>query len=419
MDQPKYAHKRTKIEVKVYGLGLLVQFLYNHFYINQFILFVVGCFFYRLGFTFPLFIFIIIQGVCIWFQHKAPLVDAARRNAFNKWVNDSMFQNGSESCNFLNELLKKCWEKMLPDCFGDAITPYMDRAFGPVVPFFVNYLHFTHFSFGYHPPKILQVVSDQAIASEQPANTITLQAAAVLANEIRTQCTFKLLKLIPCDLYFDDIVLYAPLRLIVESPEQNKFLNTSIITAIAFTAVEPLVLLHANIYFNGFNISKIPLVSYLIGLFVEYQANLIVSRGQCVVWDWITNNFTFRHLTRSSTLDSEDLFKGIATKNKRFESLKRFSMPNDAVERYDETRKMYWERTQSAKLEPNERLINMDPPHGVETEPVFKYREVKKECVDKETQTQFKNPAKPKPKNRPMSQSQTQFREQVLPNSNT
>ena len=158
MEKPKYAHKRTEIKIHVYGLGLLLQFLYNHFYLNQFLLFVIGCFFYHWGYTFPLFIFIIIQGVCIWFQHKAPLVDAARNQAFKKWVNDSMFQNGSESCNFLNELLKTCWEKMLPDSFGDSLCPFADRTFSNYVPFFVNYLHFTHFSFGYHPLKIIQVV---------------------------------------------------------------------------------------------------------------------------------------------------------------------------------------------------------------------------------------------------------------------
>lgn len=412
MEEPKYACKRTKIDHHVYGLGLLLQFFYNHFFFNQFCLFVVGCFFYHWGYTFPLFLFIIVQGICIWFQHKAPLVDAARRQTFNKWVKDSMIQAGSESCNFLNELLKACWEKMLPDSFGDSICPYADRAFANYVPFFVNYLHFTHFSFGYHPLRILQVVSDQTAASEQPANTISLQAAAVVANELRIQCTFKLFKLIPCDLYFDDIALYAPVRVIVESPEQNIFLNTSIITAIAFTAIEPVVLLHANIYFNGFNVSKIPLVGYLIGLFVETQANSIVSKGQCVVWDWITNSFFFRHLTRSSTQDSEELFKGIATKNKRFESLKRFSMPNDAVERYDKTRKMYWERTKNAKLEPNEKLIQMDPPHGVETEPVFKYREEKNETTDKATQTP-RNNTKAKPKTRQISQSQGQFKSQM------
>lgn len=383
---PIYAHKRTKVQIKIYGIGSILNFLYNYFFFVQVVLFVVGCFCYRIGQTFPLFLFVIVEGVSIWFQYKAPLVDADRREAFTKWVNDSIVQSGSESCNFLNQLLKACWEKMLPDNFAESAMPIADRVFGAYVPFFINYLHFTNFSIGYSPPRILQIVTDQANTSETPSNSMTLQAAVLFANELRFRCTFKILRLIPCDLYADDIVVYAPLKLIIEAPEENKFLNTSIITAIAVTAVQPIRLLHANIYFNGFNASKLPLVRYLIGLFFERQANSLITNEECVVWDWITNTFSFRHTTRPWTSMSNELFSGIATESKIFDKLTRFSMPNEAVQRYDETRKMYYERTYKVQLAPNEKLIQMSPANGAETEPVFFYREEKKESVDVEVQ---------------------------------
>ncbi|OHT01054.1 hypothetical protein TRFO_01609 [Tritrichomonas foetus] len=388
MGKTNTEHKRIKIDIKLYGIGVPLQFLYDHWFTSQIVFFIFSCFCYQWGWTFPLFLFVIIEGIMIWFQHKAPRIDAERRKAFNAWINDSIVQSGGESCNFVNSLLDMCFEKMLPDTFSNILCPIASRVFQQTVPFFINYLQFTAFSFGYTPPKILQVVSDQTQASKTPANSISLNGSFLFANEIRFACNFKILRLIPCTLVVKDIVLYAPVQLIIESPEENKFLNTSIITAIAFTATQPLVLLHANIYFNGFCVSKIPLANHLISLFVEHQANLLVSKGECVVWDWITNTFSFRHLSRSCTKVSQELFQDIATKDNRFDAHTRFSLSNDTIQRYDETRKMYWERTNKAKLAPNEKLIQMAPPAGAETEPVFFYREEKKECVNISIQTQ-------------------------------
>ena len=111
-----------------------------------------------------------------------------------------------------------------------------------------------------------------------------------------------------------------------------------------------------------------------------------MANGECVVWDWIRNNFSLRNISRPESALSNDLFSPIAQKSNLNTKLGRFSLSNDVVARYDQMRKIYWDRTKNAKVKPNEMLLNMSPRNGQDTEPVFSFYEEKKETVDVATQ---------------------------------
>ena len=154
----------------------------------------------------------------------------------------------------------------------------------------------------------------------------------------------------------------------------------------AFTMVNRPVVLSSNIYLNGFNLTRIPMAQYLLSLIFEHFISLILANGECVVWDWIRNNFSLRNISRPESALSNDLFSPIAQKSNLNTKLGRFSLSNDVVARYDQMRKIYWDRTKNAKLKPNEMLLNMSPRNGQDTEPVFSFYEEKKETVDVATQ---------------------------------
>ncbi|KAH0794920.1 hypothetical protein GPJ56_001197 [Histomonas meleagridis] len=365
---------RIKIEIKYYGIGKVVYFIYNNFFLLRVLLFILGCLFLSIGVKLPFFIFFFIEIAVAWCRFKAPLIDQERREQFKKWVNESIVASGGESCHFANLLFENVYSKMITDTYSDFLCPIASSTLQGLLPFFVKNLNFTAISFGSNPPKLLQAVTE-----EPPfPNSLSLQIATVLANDISLSCDFTIFR-VPFTVVIKDIVLYAPVRVIIESPEHNVFSNTSVITSMAFTAVKPPIVLSANIYLNGFCINRIPMVMYLISIIAEHFISLILANGECIVWDWITNKLSMRHIKRPESALSYQLFHTIADKSKADKDYGRFSFSNDAIERFDETRKMYWERAQKTPLKPNEILLPMSPAHGNETEPVFPFYPERKE----------------------------------------
>ena len=380
---------RVKIEIKYYGVGKLIYFIYNNFFLFRVFLFLLGCFFLSKGIMLPFFIFFFVEVLAAWCRFKAPLLDQDRREQFKKWVNESIVASGGESCHFANLLLENAYNKMLPDTYSSFLCPIASSTLQPLLPFFVKNLKFTAISFGYNPPKLLQAVTEEPPFN----NSLSLQIATVFSNDISLSCNFTIFR-IPFTVVIKDIVLYAPLRVIIESPERNVFSNISVITSMAFTTVKPPVVLSSSIYLNGFLITRIPMVQYLLSIIIEHFISLILANGECIVWDWITNKISLRHIRRPESALSYNLFHTIAEKNKFDQDYGRFSYPNDAIERFEETRKMYWERASKVPLKPNEILLPMGPNHGVETEPVFPFYEERKEYRNVATQSETAELAK-------------------------
>lgn len=371
---------RVKIEIRYFGVGKIIRFVYENFLLIRIVLFILSCFLLSYRIRFPFFIAALVELLTLWCKFKAPMLDRERREEFEKWVNDSITANG-ESCHFANVLFDSCYEKMLPDTFSDFLCPIASSTLQGLVPFFVKNLNFKAISFGSKPPKLLQ-----AITEEPPFNnSLSLQLATVLSEDISLEVDFSIFK-VPFTFVIKDLVMYTDLRVIIESPEQNIFSNTSVITCMAFTMVNRPVVLSSNIYLNGFNLTRIPMAQYLLSLIFEHFISLILANGECVVWDWIRNNFSLRNISRPESALSNDLFSPIAQKSNLNTKLGRFSLSNDVVARYDQMRKIYWDRTKNAKLKPNEMLLNMSPRNGQDTEPVFSFYEEKKETVDVATQ---------------------------------
>ncbi|OHS92978.1 hypothetical protein TRFO_12170 [Tritrichomonas foetus] len=379
---------RVQIEIKLFGIGKVFKFLYDNFYFVQLFFFIVSCAFFYFGLRIPMFLFLFFECFIIWCQYRAPLIDQERRENFTKWVDSAMVAEGGESCHFMNAMLEQCFEKMFPDSLSPYLCRLAEETCELYKPGFVTDLKFTAMTYGYKPPKFLQVISEQAKACQSAPNSVSMTWYCVFANNMTFQCDFKMFG-IPIHLVMDDWVFYMPVQTIVESPEKNEFLNTPIITAVAFTYPEPLIVLHNNMWFNGFNFSLIPMCHYAFTQWFEASMAAMISFDEYMVWDWILNTYTFRHKTRTYSKLSEDLFKDIATLDtEKTPSYSRFSMPNDVVRRFDEKRKTDWERAYKTKVPPNEMLVMMAPPYQEENEPVFKYYEQKKPCSDVETQTE-------------------------------
>ena len=384
MDENK---NHVQIEIKLFGIGKVFQFIYDNFFLFQSFLFAISCFFCCFEIYIPMFLFLFFECFIIWCQYRAPLIDQQRREAFTKWVDSALVAEGGESCHFMNAMLDACFEKMFPDSFSPWLCDIAEWTLEGSLPGFVTDLKFTAMSYGYTPPKYLQVISDQAKACEDTPNSVTMTWYCVFYNNMRFACQFKMFG-IPIHIVMDDWVFYMPVQTVIESPEENKFLNTPIITAVSFSFTEDLIVLNNNMYFNGFNFAKLPLVHYGFAKFFESNMAAMMSDGNCLVWDWILNTYTYRHKTRKYSKLSEDLFKDIATldKDKTSPDYNRFSLPLDMVKAYDEKRKTDWDRAYKTKVPPNETLIMMAPPYQEENEPVFKFNPEVNQRSDVHTQ---------------------------------
>ena len=309
-------------------------------------------------------------------QFKAPLIAKKRKAEFLQFTQQSIRVDGAEDAHILNAFLQQAWCKMLPDSMSPFICDLIDYLFSSLLPFFFTDIHMEFFSFGKTPPKILQIVMEKSPFQ----SSVCARAAIVLSNELCLSGKMKLFK-IPLSLKISDVILYVPLRLFIESPESNRFTNLSPITAIAFTCAEKPIILSHTFLVNGFNACKIPLIGFLWTYMLEYFFSLILCDNNCVVWDWVTNKWSLRHISRACSEFSEDLFEPFGKKI-RGKDLPRFSLPDEALSRFDETRKALWERAQSVLLQPNEQLIGMSPNHGEETEPVFQFHMERSEQKD-------------------------------------
>ena len=380
--------RRVQIEIKLFGVGKVFKFIYDNFYLLQVIIFFAACIFVFFGITLPMFLFLLMECFIMYCQYRAPITDLEKREAFTKWFDSALVAAGGESCQFMNSMLQICFEKMFPDSLSPWLCQTAKDMAEAYRPSGMTDLNFTAMSYGYKPPKFIQVVSEQAKACQANPNSVTLTWYCIFYNNMRFSCDFKMFG-IPIHLVMDDWVFYMPVETTIETPEKNIFSHLPIITAVGFNFPERMKVLNNNIWVNGFNFAELPLVHYFFAnAFEDFMASLM-SDDNCMVWDWVYNTYTFRHRTRVHSLRSENLFKDIAILDEEKTShYPRFSIPMSTLEKFDEKRKTDWDRAYKAqkKLAPNETLIIMTPPYQDENDAVFKFQLAKKPCADAEVQ---------------------------------
>jgi hypothetical protein len=376
---------RHHLDTHLYGIGKFLEYIYQHFFVIRSCLFLVSIFAFSFGVRFLLWIFVFIEILILWCQFKAPLIDRSRREAFTKWVDESLVTSGGETCGALNAFLSKAYELMLPDYYSFWYTDICNGAFQSIMPSWIQNFQFTKFLFGYRPCRVLQIM-----AEEEPAHPHSLSfiASCVFLNEIAMEWTFTMFGF---DFTFvlTDIVSYGPLRFILESPEESEYLNMGPVSAIGYGAPVNLKVMAINAYINGFNMAKVPMLHYLWILYYEWIYRLMMGDGTYHVNDYVSNHWRFRHLSRRCSQFSEDLFADIAKPSNPKEQLGRFSKAGREIQRWDDRMKMFYDRVaaEEAELAPNEEIIWMKPMPESEIEPVFQYREERPHMTWAETQT--------------------------------
>jgi hypothetical protein len=245
----------------------------------------------------------------------------------------------------------------------------------------------TKFSFGYRTPRLIQIFTEDPPPFP---DCLAFEFAVVWANEFSLEFTFDLFGIFPTTCVMDGITLYGPMRSIIETPGQKKFLNTPAVSVIGYTCPKPWTCLAADVYWNGFNFSKVPMFHYLWLLYFEWFWEYMLGDGETNCADWVSNSWHYRNFDRYCSDESYWLFQDIAKMSEHDEKPERFSMPSKAIERWDETYRMRNERVALAakQLAPNEEIIWMPPlmPDS-EVEPVFQYKEERPPCSWAETQT--------------------------------
>jgi hypothetical protein len=370
-------------DTQLYGIGVLFEWLYQHFFLIRATMFVVSIFLYSYVFPTLFWLFILLEIFYMWCQFRAPLIDRAKREAFTEWIDEALTASGGESCHVLNAFLEQAYELMLPDYYSDWYCDLCTPLLRKVFPAIFKDVHAAKYTLGYRPSTVLQL----HVEDNPPfPGSCSFWAPTVFCNETAFQWGFTIFG-VKFTIVMTNVVSYGPIRFMLETPEETQFLNTAPVCAMGYTAPGNLKVLTATVYVNGFNTSKLPIVHYLWILYYEWLWRCMMGNGICHINDWITNTWRFRHISRYCTEGSEKLFKDIATEHPNHPVMERFSRGPGELRRWDERAKVFYDRIKQAQLAPNEEIIWMNPYPESELEPVFAYTEPRPPMTWADTQT--------------------------------
>jgi hypothetical protein len=367
-------------EPKLYGVGKFFQIVQDNLYLSRVVCFCAACAFATLGFSFPFFFFIFIELFIYFAQYLGPIIDRQRKEKFNRWVDDQIKATGSETAMSLNMFLDGAWQPLFPESWSPFISQIIENFFVSVLPSFFRKIKVRSFLFGKKPPKIIQ-----AITEEQPdPSSMSIVVATVFSQDLCMTVDFEIFK-IPFTLVLKDIVLYTPLRIIIETPQNANYLYLPPISSFAFTSTEDIVWLSNTLLLNGFNVGRLPLINFLWCYMIEHFLRIVLSDGDSVVLDFVTGKWSLRHVSRPHTKFSEKLFEGIADREGKGK-LGRFSMEENQLAAFNEARKTLWDRIYATKIPPTKRLVQMGPNHGQSSQPLLPFDLPKPELADIEVQ---------------------------------
>lgn len=361
------AHGRVMLDTRLYGVGKWMLFVYEHYFHMRMCLFALACLMLSaFSFRLPMFVFIIIEVVTLWCQYKAPMMDEVHRAEFAKWVDESLTIAGGESCQSFNAVVNECYEQMMPDFYSDWYAAMGTESMRRSMPGVFKNINVTKYSYGYTPPRCLQLVTEDP---PFPGSAAFL-APTVFANELAFEFTFTMFGF-PCTIVVKDFVMYATLRVIVETPEERRFMHLSPITCVVYTTEKPFKLMSATVLWNGFNIMRVPMLNHAWLLFTQSVAMNCLGNGECMYADWITGCWKWRNFNRVHSDMSETLFRDISDKIKDEEKPGRFSMPTKDLKRWNEALRAYHEQIEATPLAPNEELIWGTPNYADAVEPII------------------------------------------------
>ncbi|EAY04272.1 hypothetical protein TVAG_390420 [Trichomonas vaginalis G3] len=368
---------------ELYGVGKILQFIEDNFFLSRATLFVFACVVASWGYNCIFFVFIFLELFIYFCQYIGPVIDKNRKEEFDTWVDQSLKVTGGETAHCLNGFIEQAWQPIFPDTYSPFFCQLLTDLFTSLLPKIIRNINFTWFSFGKRPPKIIQVVTEQA---PNPMS-VALTASVVYAQDLSIKMNCTVLK-IPFTLELTDLVAYAPLQVTVETPEKPNFLYLPPITAIVFNSPQHLRILSNTLKLNGYNVGKLPLINFLWCHMLEHFFKLILSDGESVVWNFVTGEWKLRHMTRPYSSLSAKMFQGIATESTPTK-LGRFSMPESMLAAFNDTRKKLWERLYAEKIPPTKRLVYLAPNHGEMTQLLLPYENKTAEKADIETQTEI------------------------------
>lgn len=366
----------------IWGLGKFLTLIHRHYNAIRAVMFTLGILLIRWNIKF-LFIFsTVIELITCICQYLSPRVDRKRKAEFISWIDDFLTSSGAESAITLNKILTDIWPLIFHSKMGPFIGGIMTEVFSKLLPTPILPFNVHEVNLGTKPPQILQIIAEPAHGD----NSASFTAAVVVTNDMSLRADLKLLG-IPVSARLTDIVAYVPLHLTLESPLEGH-LRLGPISAIAFSAEEPLRILNCKLKANGFVLTDLPLVGHLFALILEHFIGILINRESCVVWDWVTNKFAPRGVHTSTTERSKKYFSTIADLVSDI-PWGRFSLPEETLNAFNIRRELLMEQAQQITCPPDKKLIWMGPPHGVETMISISQEPEKQSTVDICTQTEL------------------------------
>lgn len=358
--------------VKLFGLGFVFDFMYRYFLPLRLGLFLLGCFFQQYGVTIFIFLSILIEITVIWCRFKAPVLDLERREEFIQYLDDALMADGGETVNCLNQFMDNGWKRVFDEKMINMAAEMGRECLNGYAPGFISDIQVKNLSFGTKPFKIVQMITEKPIYK----HSVQYDARCVMSNEIYFEVHCKCFNY-PMIVTFTRPVSFFPMRFIIEAPKKNPNLYLPIFSSVDATAIEKIKMLSSKTYVNGFEITKVPMLGFLMHYFMEQVMANSLANGEAAGWDWITNEIKWRHVTRPCTQYSKDIFSSSAEMDKqKTEPLPRFSQPNKKIAKFEKSRKLDWDMLYETKLNPNERLIFMEPEYTEPIDPIFTYNEV-------------------------------------------
>ena len=364
-----------------WGFGKVLNIIDHNFLAFRCIFFVLCCFLAKIGLKSSLMLYLILELFIVFCKYRGPQIDIEKRELFKKWFDESLVASGGETSNILNVFMEYSWERWFPNSYSDWWSNIFRNFVDWYMAWIMKKLNVNHFFFGKQPPRIIQVITE----SGSDSSSMSLELATIMANDFEISMSFSLFW-IPITIVLKDISMYLSLKIIIETPNEASFLYLAPMSSIVFSSVKAPSVISSSLIINGYNIGNVPFINNCWNRLLEYLIGLVITNEWCAVWDWVTGAFSIRHMSRQCTDISHKLFENIATPEGDL-TLGRFSMPEDMLYRFNETRKILWDRALQIKLKPNQRNVQMSPAHGDIIQPYIYFDTENKPYSDIFTQT--------------------------------
>lgn len=346
------------IELKLFGVGLVLQFLYDYFYASRNILFAASIVSLYFKIKLPLLIFVLYEVIIYWSQYYGPIIDVESMDKIRKFLEDGEIKRNDVknenniSTDVLNIMIKKAWRSIYPDSSESVYCKKAQSFFISSFPCIMKDINVPHIFFGSEGPYFNYVELEQ-----NKNGRLICNVDGVFADNAYVIIEYTVLG-IPFQVSIMNPVFYSSMKIFIQSPEPD-FTKLPPILAIAWTSNNKVTMLSCTIHINGFNITSLPFISYLCYRFCENCMNRCLSNGKCVFWDWLTGETTVRQMNKAQSERSQKIFGGIAEMVQHDDEYDIFIPKAETIKNLQGSRELLLERIHAKELPPNKRIIYM------------------------------------------------------------